>query len=223
MQLVWLIQENILRKLSKISFYCCYCCYVKFKFFICFSYRVYCLIGDGESAEGSIWEAMAFASHYKLDNLVNIIDVNRLGQSEPTMYQHDMDVYKKRCEAFGWNAIVIDGHNISEIVEAFEKANATKGQPTCIIAKTFKGKYMEGIENSVSWHGKPLPRDKGDQVIAQIRQLIKNQNKLGHELLPVTEPEFKLANNTFGQPLKLSKLPNYKLGEQVDILKLFKK
>ena len=111
------------------------------------------MIGDGESAEGSIWEAMAFASHYKLDNLVNIIDVNRLGQSEPTMYQHHMDVYKKRAEAFGWNAIVIDGHDINEIVAALDNANSTKGQPTCIIAKTFKGKYMPGIEDDASWHG----------------------------------------------------------------------
>ncbi len=121
--------------------------------FLIYSYRVYCLIGDGESAEGSIWEAMAFASHYKLDNLVNIIDVNRLGQSEPTMYQHHMDVYKKRAEAFGWNAIVIDGHDINEIVAALDNANSTKGQPTCIIAKTFKGKYMPGIEDDASWHG----------------------------------------------------------------------
>jgi transketolase len=87
---------------------------------------------------------MAFSSHYKLDNLVGIIDINRLGQSEETMYQHSMDVYKKRAEAFGWHAIVIDGHNIKEIVSALEEANKTKGQPTCILARTFKGKYFPG-------------------------------------------------------------------------------
>jgi transketolase len=178
-------------------------------------YRVYCLIGDGESAEGSIWEAMAFASRYKLDNLVNIIDVNRLGQSEPTMYQHHMDVYKKRAEAFGWNAIVIDGHDINEIVAALDNANSTKGQPTCIIAKTFKGKYMPGIEDDASWHGKPLPRAKGDEVIAKIKELIKNQDKLGYQMLSIREPEYKLTNVTFGEPMKLSKLPNYKLGDQI--------
>lgn len=101
---------------------------------------------------------MAFASHYKLDNLVNIIDVNRLGQSEPTMYQHHMDVYKKRAEAFGWNAIVIDGHNISEIIDALHTASITKDQPTCIIAKTFKGKYLPGIEDDPNWHGKSYTR-----------------------------------------------------------------
>lgn len=67
-----------------------------------FSYRVYCLVGDGESAEGSIWEALSFASHYKLDNLVTIFDINRLGQSDPAMLQHDMDTYKARLEAFGY-------------------------------------------------------------------------------------------------------------------------
>jgi transketolase len=108
------------------------------------SYRVFCLCGDGESAEGSIWEAMAFASHYKLDNLVNIIDINRLGQSDPTMYSHDLDDYKRRCDAFGWNSIEVDGHNVKEIVKALEDAASTKGKPTCILAKTFKGKYFPG-------------------------------------------------------------------------------
>jgi pyruvate dehydrogenase complex dehydrogenase (E1) component len=71
-------------------------------FCLCCSYRVYCLIGDGESAEGSVWEALHFGSHYKLDNLVAIIDINRLGQSEPTSLQHDIDVYQRRLEAFGY-------------------------------------------------------------------------------------------------------------------------
>ncbi len=185
------------------------------------SYRVFCLIGDGESAEGSIWEAMAFASHNKLDNLVNIIDVNRLGQSEATMYKHDMDVYKRRAEAFGWNAIVIDGHNIAEIVDALDKAALHKDQPTCIIAKTFKGKYMEGIEDSDSWHGKPLSRAKGVEVIGKINEMVKNKDKLAHVLLPIREPEYKLKNVEFGVPLKLSKLPSYKLGDQVCRSKFF--
>lgn len=78
-------------------------------------YRVYCLIGDGESAEGSIWEALQFASYYKLDNLCVIVDVNRLGQSEPTSLQHNVDVYWKRLDSFGWNAILVDGHDVEEL------------------------------------------------------------------------------------------------------------
>lgn len=91
-----------------------------------------------------MWEAMAFASQYKLDNLVNIIDVNRLGQSEATMFQHDLDVYKRKAEAFGWHALVIDGHNVAEIINALDTAATVKGKPVCIIAKTFKGKFMPG-------------------------------------------------------------------------------
>jgi transketolase len=80
-----------------------------------FFFRVYCLIGDGESAEGSIWEALHFASYYKLDNLCVIFDVNRLGQSEPTSLQHNMNIYQKRLDAFGWHAIVVDGHSVEEL------------------------------------------------------------------------------------------------------------
>jgi len=119
-------------------------------------YRVYCLIGDGESAEGSLWEAMHFAQRYKLDNLVAILDVNRLGQSEPTALQHDMDTYRKRLEAFGFNALVVDGHDVEELVKAFHEAQETKGRPTAIIAKTFKGKGFPNIEDKEEWHGKAL-------------------------------------------------------------------
>lgn len=91
-----------------------------------------------------VYLAMAFATQYKLDNLVNIIDVNRLGQSEPTMYQHDMDVYRKRTEAFGWHTQVIDGHSIEEITAALAVAGTIKGQPCCILAKTHKGKFFPG-------------------------------------------------------------------------------
>lgn len=102
------------------------------------------MCGDGESAEGSFWEAMAFANYYKLDNLVNIIDVNRLGQSQETMYQHDMDSYRKRAEAFGWFTQVIDGHDVGAVVAALETASKTKDRPSCIIAQTFKGKNFPG-------------------------------------------------------------------------------
>lgn len=88
---------------------------------------------------------MAFASYYKLDNLVNIIDCNRLGQSQETMYQHETDIYKKRAEAFGWFTQVIDGHDIGALVAALDTAAKHKGQPSCIIARTFKGKLFQGF------------------------------------------------------------------------------
>lgn len=110
------------------------------KYFDKTDFRTYCLIGDGESAEGSIWEAMAFASHYKLDNLCAIFDINRLGQSEPTSLQHNIDIYEARAKAFGFETIVVDGHDVAALVEAFAKASSTKGRPTAILAKTYKGK-----------------------------------------------------------------------------------
>ena len=78
---------------------------------------MYCLVGDGESAEGSIWEGLHFASYYKLDNLCVIFDINRLGQSEPTSLQHDMETYRKRLDAFGFNSLVVDGHDVEELVK----------------------------------------------------------------------------------------------------------
>ena len=102
------------------------------------SYRTYCLLGDGESMEGNVWEALNFAGHYKLNNLCAIIDVNRLGQSDPAPLQHDMETYKKRLESFGFHAIVVDGHDILELCKAFAEAEAVTDKPTCLIAKTFK-------------------------------------------------------------------------------------
>lgn len=136
------------------------------------SYRVYCLIGDGESAEGSIWEALHFASFYKLDNLCVIIDVNRMGQSEETSIGHNVDLYKKRFEAFDFKVLVIDGHNVSEVSMAFCVAATTKDQPTILVAKTFKGKNFPEIEDQDNWHGKPLG-DKADKVIEHLESLIR--------------------------------------------------
>ena len=101
------------------------------------------MMGDGESAEGSVWEAAAFASYYKLDNLVAIIDVNRLGQSQPAALEHNTDIYRARMEAFGFNAIVVEGHDVEALCRAFYDAECCKGKPTCLIAKTFKGKGLD--------------------------------------------------------------------------------
>src|SRR5271167_1718727 len=91
--------------------------------------RVYVMMGDGEMAEGQVWEAAAFAAHYNLDNLTVICDINRLGQSEPTMYQHDMDRYRLKWESEGFDTQVIDGHDVAAVLAALDKAKATKGKP----------------------------------------------------------------------------------------------
>lgn len=122
-------------------------------------YRTYVLLGDSEMAEGSQWEAIQIAAHYKLDNLIGILDVNRLGQRGETMYGHDLASYQRRIAAFGWETIVIDGHSIEEIHEAYEKAAQAKDRPVMIIAKTKKGKGISLIEDQDGWHGKALKKE----------------------------------------------------------------
>src|SRR5246127_3689259 len=101
--------------------------------------RVYVLTGDGELAEGQIWEAAAFAAHYNLDNLTVIADINRLGQSEPTMYQHDMERYRLKFESEGFDTQVIDGHDVAAVLAALDHAKTVKGRPQAIVARTIKG------------------------------------------------------------------------------------
>lgn len=134
-------------------------------------YRTYVLLGDSEMAEGSCWEAIQVASYYKLDNLIGILDVNRLGQRGETMYGHDMKAYKKRIAAFGWETIVVNGHSLSQIHDAYKKAHAVrKGKPVMIIAKTIKGKGVSFWEDVNGWHGKPL---KDDQLQRALKELGK--------------------------------------------------
>ncbi len=135
-------------------------------------YRVYVLLGDGETAEGGVWEAAALASHYQLNNLIGIVDVNALGQSQRTMYAFDIDTYCKRFEAFGWQTIGIDGHNFDEILSALEQAKTSTDKPTMIVAKTFKGKGVSFLENEDNWHGKAVPKgEQLDKVLAELGPL----------------------------------------------------
>ena len=137
--------------------------------------RYFCLMGDGECAEGSVWEAASFASFYKLDNLIAIVDANRLGQSDPTMLQHETEIYSKRFAGFGFHTIIVDGHSIEEIVNALSEARNITGLPTAIIAKTFKCKFFtEEIENKVNWHGKPIT-SKSAAVKTYIQSLMKSE------------------------------------------------
>lgn len=170
--------------------------------------RVYCVIGDGESAEGSVWEAFHFASFRQLDNLVAIIDVNRLGQSEETSIGHDIDIYKQRLESFGWHTIIVDGHEITEIISALDEARTVKNKPTALVARTIKGKDFIGIEDQLDWHGKPLG-SSGEAVLAQLRAKLKPD-------VPAIQPP--QPANSF--PLKLNEpvaqvAPTYTVGTNV--------
>src|SRR5271170_4111138 len=130
--------------------------------------RVYVLLGDGEMAEGQVWEAAEFAGHYKLDNLTVLADVNALGQSEPTMYQHDMEVYRRKFEAEGFATEVIDGHDVSAVLASLDRAKATKGRPQAIVARTIKGNGASFLAGKQHWHGKALSKDELVKALAEI-------------------------------------------------------
>src|SRR6266700_2112457 len=129
-------------------------------------FRVWTLCGDSEIAEGSQWEALEHAAHFELDNLVAIIDVNRLGQRGETMHGWDLDSYADRARAFGWHTIEIDGHDVEAIDQAYDEAIATTGQPTVVVARTLKGKGVKEVEDKPGWHGKAL--DNPDEAIAEL-------------------------------------------------------
>lgn len=137
-------------------------------------YRTYVLLGDSEMAEGSQFEALQLAAHYKLDNLVGIVDVNRLGQRGETMYGHDLDAYAIRVSAFGWETITVDGHDIDAVLEAFNRSLKVEGRPVMILAKTVKGKGVSFIEDKNGWHGKPLSREQLGQALAELGEVDKS-------------------------------------------------
>ena len=173
-------------------------------------YRVWCLCGDSEMAEGSMWEAFEHAGFHGLDNLTAIIDVNRLGQTGETMHGWDLDAYRRRAEAFGWKAIEIDGHDIAAIDRAFGRAVATSGQPTVIIARTEKGHGVKAVANQPGMHGKPLADpDAAIEELGGIRDI--------H--VEVAKPDFKGTPHRF-QTTELS-LPVYEPGTKEATRKAF--
>ncbi len=130
-------------------------------------YHVWTVVGDSESAEGSIWEGFSRAGFEKLDNITAIIDVNRLGQRGPTELEWDTETYKRRIEAFGWNAIVVDGHDLEAIDAAMTEA-LNDGMPTAIVAKTKKGEGISFMADKAGWHGKPLNAEEAQKALAEI-------------------------------------------------------
>src|SRR6185369_3368334 len=146
-------------------------------------YRTYVLLGDGECAEGSVWEAASLAGVYQLNNLIAIIDVNRLGQSQPTAFGHNIDVYKKRFESFNWRTEEIDGHDMEEILEVLGAAGLGK-QPLAIIAKTYKGAGVSFMQDKEGWHGRACTKEEAAAAIAELQP--KAQSGIG---LPIPAPD----------------------------------
>ena len=170
-------------------------------------YNTYVLLGDGEIAEGSVWEAMSFAGIYKLNNLIAIVDDNRLGQSQATAFGHDIGVYRKRFEAFGWRVEDVDGHDIEEISEVLQGVGLND-QPLCIIAKTYKGAGVSFLQDQDGWHGKPLNPAEAAKAIAELRPSAKSG--IG---VPIPAPTQLPAPNN-AAPAGYPPI-NYKPGDQV--------
>ena len=172
--------------------------------------RIYVLIGDGESAEGSVWEAAAMASYYGLGNLTAMLDVNRLGQSQATMYGHDVETYAQRFSSFGWHSQVVDGHSIEEIHSALKTATSLEGQPAILIAQTIKGKGVSFMEDKDGWHGKPCPAgEELEQALSDIGDLTELEETLSVALPSATNGVAESAST--GPPAP----PEYAEGEMV--------
>ena len=174
------------------------------------SYRTYTLLGDGESAEGSVWEAAQAAARLDLDNLCAVTDVNALGQSRVTQWGHDMDAYAARWSAFGWHTLVVDGHDLAALLDALDEAATTTGRPTMILARTLKGKGISFVEGRDGWHGKPL---KGEDLVRAVGEL---QGQLGDETPTPQISSPPRRNVPAATPvLGAVQLPPYKLGTAV--------
>jgi transketolase len=151
--------------------------------------RVYVLLGDGEMAEGQVWEAAEFAGHYKLDNLTVFADVNALGQSEPTMYQHDMEVYRRKFESEGFAAEVIDGHDVAAVLAALDRAKATRGRPQAILARTIKGHGISFCAGKEGWHGKAFSKDELATALKEIGETIEVPPDPGKSYARISLPQ----------------------------------
>ncbi len=171
-------------------------------------YRTYVLMGDGETAEGSVWEAASVAHLYKLDALCAIVDINALGQSRTTELEHDMEAHRTRWRAFGWHAVVIDGHDMAEVLAAYAEARATKGTPTVILARTLKGKGVSFTEGKPNWHGKPLKPEEATRAYAELEAQFEKE--AGPTPSIPAPPAAPAASRPGPMPA-----PTYELGESI--------
>lgn len=173
-------------------------------------YRTYVLMGDGEIAEGSVWEAASAAAFHALESLCGIVDVNRLGQSRATQLGHDVDTIAGRFRAFGWHAIVVDGHDSGAILKAFDEARATSGRPTVLVAKTEKGKGVSFTEGKDGWHGKPLKADEMAKAVAELEAQYVEPHAVSFTPALPSRPSTPLVVDVPDMPA-----PAYKDGDQV--------
>jgi transketolase len=157
-------------------------------------YLTFVLLGDSEMAEGSQWEAIQLAAHYELDNLIGILDVNRLGQRGETMYGHDLQAYEQRLAAFGWETILVDGHSFEEILPAYQQAALVSGKPVMVIAGTIKGKGVSFLEDKNGWHGKALKPEEFERALKELGPIdksLRGEIPKPHDQKPLEPPPQK--------------------------------
>lgn len=176
-------------------------------------YRTYVMLGDGETAEGSVWEAAQVAAHHQLDNLCAITDVNAFGQSRATQFAHDVEAFAVRYRAFGWHTIVIDGHDIAAIRAALAEARGMHGRPTMIVARTHKGRGCSIFENKDNWHGKPLK--KGAETDAAIAELEAAMIPTSDPAPVIKKPATRRSEGPLPDFVAAMPAPAYKAGELV--------
>jgi transketolase len=176
-------------------------------------YRTYVVMGDGETAEGSVWEAAQVAAHHNIDNLCAITDVNGLGQSQPTQWGHDLQAFATRWSAFGWHTITVDGHDLAQILAALGESRATKGKPTMIVAGTLKGKGVSFCEGKDGWHGKPFKA--GDEANRALAELEAQYVKTSDPVPAIPKPARRESEPTLPDFVAKMPAPAYKLGDLV--------
>jgi transketolase len=169
-------------------------------------YRTYVLLGDSEMSEGSQWEAIQLAAHYRAANLVGIIDVNRLGQRGETMLGHDVDAYARRVESFGWRTLTIDGHDLPKILDAFREAASERPRPVMIVARTVKGKGISFLENAEGWHGKALDEGQKERALRELSDVDVNVRGT------IARPDDRRPERVSAGP---ATAPDYKIGQSV--------
>jgi len=181
------------------------------------SYYTYVLLGDGELAEGSIWEAAQLGSYYKLNNIIGIVDCNRLGQTGETMIGHHAQTYAQRFTAFGWHTFVIDGHNIAEIMTTLDTARTILDKPVMIIANTIKGYGVDFAADKNNYHGKALDKDKALQELAH-----NFPEQACYKTNTTFKPNTPMHNPPSTQPTTSKAIPpTYTLGEQIPTRKAY--
>lgn len=182
-------------------------------------FYTYCLLGDSEISEGSIWEAVEISAYYKLDNLVAILDCNRLGQSTPTLHEHDVNRYAQKFTAFGWHALIADGHNMQELMNVFDEAKKVKNKPSIILAKTFKGYGVAQAQDKEGFHGKAFKKEELPDILTALQQTFAQAAQYAEDF--VWKPTIPKSEKPYKQSSIAIAKPTYAVGDKMPTRKAY--